>query len=46
MLPSLAAVAIQGDPLPAGGTFSIAVMSMCVISFVCLTIRRFNREEF
>lgn len=46
MLPNLAAVAIQGETLPADWSVSIMAMSLYALVFVALAIWRFNREEF
>ncbi len=46
MLPNLAATAIQGQTLPSDWRVSISAMSLYSLSFIALTIWRFNREEF
>jgi ABC-2 type transport system permease protein len=46
MLPNLAALAIQGEALPADWSVSIVAMSLYALLFVALAIWRFNREEF
>jgi ABC-2 type transport system permease protein len=45
-LPALAALAIQGEALPADWFVSIISMSLYVVLFVTLALWRFNREEF
>jgi ABC-2 type transport system permease protein len=45
MVPNLAAVAIQGETLPADWSISIIAMSLYVMLFVVLAVWRFNREE-